>query len=226
MSTVAKSYEHADPIITYCAKHTVKQTEIEKDVHHNTLSGTDDPIMLGAPEVLQFGKNFLHLIGAKKALDIGTFTGASAVAWATALPADGKVLSFDVNHKDLDAVGRPILKKYPDIEKKITFHKGAALEALDDLIAKGESGTWDFAFIDADKENYPNYYDRAMKLLRSGGVIFVDNSLWNGRVASDPSTFAESTKAINECNKRIFEDPASNSALINIGDGTHIVFKK
>ncbi|KAE9547146.1 hypothetical protein FO519_009644 [Halicephalobus sp. NKZ332] len=226
MSVVKKSYDSQDPIIDYCAKHTVKQTEIEKEIHHDTLTKTKDSIMLGAPEVLQFGKNFLHLIGAKKALDIGTFTGASAVAWATALPADGKVLSFDVSHADLDAVGRPILKKHPEIEKKITFHKGAALEALDDLIAKGESGTWDFAFIDADKVNYLNYYDRAMKLLRSGGVIFVDNSLWFSKVVMDPSTFTESTAAIVACNKHISEDPASNSALVNIGDGTHIAFKK
>ena len=204
----------------------MKQTDVEKDIHDTTISTMKSAVMLGAPEVLQFGKNFLHLIGAKKALDIGTFTGASATAWATALPADGKVISFDVNHKALDAVGRPILKKYPELEKKITFHKGPALEALDDLIAKGESGTWDFVFIDADKLNYSNYYERAMKLLRSGGVILVDNALWSGNVTKDPSTFSEDTKAIVECNRRISEDPASNNALINLGDGTHIAFKK
>ena len=207
-------------------QHTVKQTEIEKEIQKGTFDKTKDPEMLGAPEVLQLGKNFIQLIGAKKALDIGTFTGASATAWAIALPADGQVISFDLDHSNLDAVGRPLLKKHPELEKKITFHKGPALEALDDLIAKGESGTWDFTFIDADKENYPNYYDRAMKLLRPGGVILVDNSLWGGSVAADPSTFDERARLIDECNRRISEDPASNNVLINTGDGLHIAFKK
>ena len=204
----------------------MNRSSVEKEIHDTTIATMKHARMLGAPEVLQLGKNFLHLIGAKRALDIGTFTGASATAWATALPDDGKVISFDVNHEALDAVGRPILKNHPELEKKITFHKGPALDALDDLIAKGESGTWDFAFIDADKENYSNYYDRIMKLLRSSGVILVDNALWSGSVTKDPSTFSADTKAIDECNKRISEDPASNSALINLGDGTHIAFKK
>ena len=204
----------------------MKQTNVEQEIQKDTLAKTEDSIMLGAPEVLQFGKNFIQLIKAKRVLDIGTFTGASATAWAIALPADGHVLSFDVDHANLDLVGRPVLAKHPELQKKITFHKGPALEALDDLIAKGESGTWDFAFIDADKPNYPNYYDRAMKLLRSGGVIFVDNALWFRQVLDDPATSTESTKAIVECNRRIAEDSASNNALINTGDGLHVVFKK
>ena len=131
--------------------------------------------MLGAPEVLQFGKNFIHLIGAKRVLDIGTFTGASAFAWASALPSEGHVDSFDISHDALNSVGLPIIKKHPNIEKKIAFNLGPAVEKLDELIGKGETGKYDFAFIDADKDNYPQYYDQCMKLLRPGGVIFVDN---------------------------------------------------
>uniref|UniRef100_A0AC34QVJ8 O-methyltransferase n=1 Tax=Panagrolaimus sp. JU765 TaxID=591449 RepID=A0AC34QVJ8_9BILA len=226
MSTVKKSYGTKDPIISYCSTYTIKQSDVEKEIQDKTLSEHRMAVMLGAPEVLHVGKNFIQLIHAKKVLDIGTFTGASAAAWATALPQDGRVLSFDVDHDSLDKIGRPIIKKYPDLEKKITFHLGPALEALDKLIADGEAGTWDFAFIDADKTNYSNYYDRVMKLLRSGGVIFVDNSLWGGHVTKDPSTFDEDTAAIDACNKHIFEDDASNSALLNFGDGTHIAFKK
>lgn len=145
--------------------------------------------MLGAPEVLQLGKNFIQLIGAKKALDIGTYTGASAAAWATAMPSDGKVLSMDVSHASLDSIGKPLINQYSDIEKKIDFRLGPALETLgcvlkrklvkveflDNLINNGESGKWDFCFIDADKVNYKNYYIKCVQLLRSGGVIMVDN---------------------------------------------------
>ena len=154
---------------------TVKQSEVEKELCENTFNLGDSSRMLGAPEVLQFGKNFIHLIGAKRCLDVGTFTGASALAWALALPEGGEVLSFDVDHSALKKAGLPAIKKHPEIEKKITFHLGPAVDKLEDLIAKGESGKWDFAFIDADKENYPKYYQLCMKLLRSGGIIFIDN---------------------------------------------------
>ena len=131
--------------------------------------------MLGAPEVLQFGKNFIQLINAKRCLDIGTFTGASALAWAIAVPEDGEVWTFDIDHKALNDIGLPLIKKHTKLEKKINFKLGHAVESLDEMLAKKEEFKWDFAFIDADKENYINYYDRVMKLLRSGGIIMIDN---------------------------------------------------
>uniref|UniRef100_A0AC35FFJ2 O-methyltransferase n=1 Tax=Panagrolaimus sp. PS1159 TaxID=55785 RepID=A0AC35FFJ2_9BILA len=224
---MSKSYEHPnDPIVGYCTKLTVKQTPTEKELEESTIKNHQHYGMLGAPEVLQFGKNFIHLIGAKRVLDIGTFTGASALAWATALPADGEVQSFDVDHSALKSIGLPIIKKHPELEKRITFNLGPAVEKLDELIGKGESGKYDLAFIDADKINYTNYYKKCMKLLRSGGVILVDNALWNNAVTKNPSTFDASTKAIDECNKYIFEDESSNSTLLTIGDGVHVAFKK
>uniref|UniRef100_A0AC34GWR6 O-methyltransferase n=1 Tax=Panagrolaimus sp. ES5 TaxID=591445 RepID=A0AC34GWR6_9BILA len=223
---MSKSYENPnDPIVDYCTKLTVKQTEAEKELEDATIKNISHFSMLGAPEVLQFGKNFIHLIGAKRVLDIGTFTGASALAWAIALPSDGEVQSFDVDHSPLKSVGLPIIQKHPDLEKKITFNLGPANDKLGELIAKGESGKFDFAFIDADKGNYKNYYKKCMKLLRSGGVILVDNSLWNNAVTKDPSTFDESTKAIDECNKFIFADDSSYSTLLTLGDGLHVAFK-
>lgn len=152
------------------------------------------------PSLLLFIKNRQKLT----ILFLGTFTGASAAAWAEALPNDGHVLSLDVTHTHLDAIGRPILEKHPEIFKKIDFKKAPALDVLgkvykggkkilktslkfkkfnkliiftliDALLKNGEAGKWDFAFIDADKPNYPNYYDRLIQLLRPGGVILVDN---------------------------------------------------
>ncbi|KAK0404787.1 hypothetical protein QR680_017625 [Steinernema hermaphroditum] len=224
MSQIGKSYNRTDnPLIAYCSKITVKAESIENELTATTLANAKGAGMLGAPEILQMGKNFIKLIGAKKALDIGTFTGASALAWALALPEDGKVISMDVCHEQLDAIGRPLIEKRPEVAKKIDFRRGSALDTLDELIAKGESGAFDFAFIDADKLNYTNYYKKCMQLLRSGGVILVDNALWSGNVCTDDKS--PSTLAIDECNQFISTDPNSSNMLLNVGDGAHLAFK-
>uniref|UniRef100_A0A7E4URQ6 O-methyltransferase n=1 Tax=Panagrellus redivivus TaxID=6233 RepID=A0A7E4URQ6_PANRE len=218
-----KSYETEDPIIAYCAAHSLKQTPAEKELHEATIANERMSGMLGAPEVLQLGKNFIELIGAKRALDVGTFTGASALAWATALPADGQVQTFDVNHTPLEKTGLPVLNKYPEIKKKIVFNLGSAVDKLDEFIANGEEGKFDFAFIDANKEAYPVYYEKSMKLLRKGGVILIDNSLMHGGVLN-PTT--DGLKGIDGCNKQIQADDANANILLTLGDGTHVVFKR
>jgi len=118
------------------------------------------------------------------------------------------------------------MRKHPELKAKINFHLGPALEKLDQLIASGEAGTWDFAFIDADKENYTEYYRRVMALLRSGGVVLVDNAIWSERVTHDPASFSPETRAIDACNRHISNDPASHSVLLSIGDGVHVAIKK
>uniref|UniRef100_A0A0K0DST1 O-methyltransferase n=1 Tax=Strongyloides stercoralis TaxID=6248 RepID=A0A0K0DST1_STRER len=223
-SVVKSYYSHANPVVKYCSDVTVKQTQLEKDLMEGTLASHSKAKMLGAPEVLQMGKNFIRLIKAKKCLDIGTFTGASAVAWATALPDDGIVYSFDIDHEAFNQIGKPLIEKEKDIFKKISLIKGQALDSLDQLISNGETEKWDFAFIDADKINYPNYYDRVMKLLRPGGVILVDNALMRGNVAN-PDCQDEGPVAARELNAIISEDDRCDNMLLNVGDGTHIVFK-
>uniref|UniRef100_A0A914QUY3 O-methyltransferase n=1 Tax=Panagrolaimus davidi TaxID=227884 RepID=A0A914QUY3_9BILA len=108
----------------------------------------------------------------------------------------------------------------------MAFHLGPATESLENLILNGESGKWDFAFIDADKENYPKYYQQCMTLLRPGGVILIDNALRGGRVAGNPSNFNEAEKAIDQTNRFIFDDENADNILLNVGDGLHVVFKK
>ncbi|KAH7712684.1 O-methyltransferase family protein [Aphelenchoides avenae] len=223
--TVSKSYyENGDPIIRYCTQLSVKQTDVEKELQKKTLDEAARSVMMGAPEVLQLGKNFIRLIAAKKVLDIGTFTGFSAVAWATALPADGRVLTMDISHEALNAHGKTVIDRYPEVAGKIDFRLGASLNVLEELIAKGESGTWDMAFIDADKQNNWNYFCKCKQLLRSGGVILVDNALAGGKVATE-SESNERLDAIRDCNQRIFEDEETDSILLNLGDGTHVAFK-
>ncbi|CAJ0571864.1 unnamed protein product, partial [Mesorhabditis spiculigera] len=222
--TVSKSYyEHDDKVIDYCNKLTIKLHPMQQELQDSTLANHKMSVMLGAPEVLTIGQNFLKLIHAKKVLDIGTFTGASALAWALALPDDGQVISMDVDSSALDQIGRPVIEKCPKTAKKIKFQTESAIDTLDRLIADGQSGTFDFSFIDADKVNYSNYYDKSLQLLKPGGVILVDNALWSGSVTKENKD--ESTKAIDACNQHISQDPKSNSFLVNTGDGLHVAFK-
>uniref|UniRef100_A0A0N4ZG09 O-methyltransferase n=1 Tax=Parastrongyloides trichosuri TaxID=131310 RepID=A0A0N4ZG09_PARTI len=222
---VAKSVSrYANPLVKYCNAITTKQTPIEKELMETTLKNHPMARMLGAPEVLQIGKNFIQLIKGKKCLDIGTFCGGSALAWAVALPTDGVVLSFDISHEALDSIGKPIISKDESLLKKINFIKGSALDSLDQLIANEEGETYDFAFIDADKENYPNYYERVMKLLKSGGVILVDNALRGGEVANEEINNSM-INAIRTLNTMISEDTRCSNMLINVGDGLHVAFK-
>ncbi|CAJ0570952.1 unnamed protein product, partial [Mesorhabditis spiculigera] len=215
---VSKSYnKHECPVSDYCNQLTIQQEPVQIELQRETLAKHEMGRMLGAPE------HFIRLIKGKKALDVGTFTGGSALAWALALPADGQVVSMDVSHAALNSIGKPILQKAPEALKKIDFRLAPALETLDSLIASGASGTFDFAFIDADKTAYPEYYAKTMTLLRSGGVILVDNALRGGKVALPEKD--ESCTAIDACNRQIFADTNSNSFLINVGDGLHVAFK-
>ncbi|CAD6185310.1 unnamed protein product [Caenorhabditis auriculariae] len=227
MSAVSKSYDNkGDPIIAYCTDRTTKQHALQKELTEATLKNAPMSMMLGAPEVLTFGENFLHLIGAKRVLDIGTYTGASALAWALALPDDGEVFTFDISHENYKKYGVSVISKCEKTFKKIKAIEGPAVEELEKLVANGQAGTFDFAFIDADKSNYSKYYDLALQLLRSGGVIFVDNSLWSGSVTVPAKRSDESTGAIHALNDKIFADDRTRSALLNFGDGLHIAFKK
>ncbi|KAF8374209.1 comt-4 [Pristionchus pacificus] len=176
-TVVSKSYnKKATPIIQYTTElSTASFTPLQKELLDATLSKAHLPGMLGAPEVLEMGKSMINLNQSKKVLDIGTFTGASALAWAIELPKDGKVISMDVDHTQLEKVGLPVINKAPELKTKIDFRLGSAVDTLKSLIANGESGSFGFAFIDADKENYPNYYELCLQLLCPGGVIMVDN---------------------------------------------------
>ncbi|VDM10014.1 unnamed protein product [Wuchereria bancrofti] len=220
---IAKSYSTSDPVIQYCTNISVKQDLIEEELREKTMQSHKDYIMVGAPEVLQMGKNMIKLIKAKRVLDIGTFTGSSALAWALALPSDGEIISMDISHESLHITGKAIFEKIPDIARKIDFKLGSALETLDALIASGQSGKWDFAFIDADKENYPNYYERCVQLLRTGGVILIDNALWSGAVTREDKDYA--TQCIDKTNQLASKDSRVDNLLLTLGDGTHLIFK-
>lgn len=175
-----------------------------------------------SPEQGQFMALLVRLIGARRTLEVGTFTGYSALAVALALPADGQVVACDVS-KEWTDIGRRYWQE-AGVAAKIDLRLAPAVETLDRLIREG-AAPFDFAFIDADKENYDNYYERALKLVRPGGIIAIDNVLWNGAVA-DPKRTDSETRAIDALNRKIHADARVDFSLLPIGDGLTVARRR
>jgi predicted O-methyltransferase YrrM len=176
-----------------------------------------------APEEGQLLAFIVKLLSAKKTLDIGVFTGYSALVVAMAMSEDGKVIACDINSE-----WTKIAQKYwvkAGQEHKIELKLAPASETLQGLLAQGEQNSFDFAFIDADKKNYRNYYEYALSLLRSGGVIAVDNVLWSGDVA-DATKNDEDTIAIREFNKHVHQDTRIVLSMLPIADGLTLAMKR
>ncbi len=169
-----------------------------------------------SPEQAAFMQLIVKLLDVRRALEVGTFTGYSALAVAEAMPADGRLIACDVS-EEWTAIGKPHWVN-AGVADKIDLRIAPAVRTLDELIAAGHGNTFDFAFIDADKSNYDNYYERALQLVRAGGLIGIDNTLWNGAVV-DPSRQDEDTKAIRALNEKVHGDSRVDVVLLPIGDG-------
>ena len=175
-----------------------------------------------APEQGAFLALLVKLTNAKRYVEIGTFTGYSALSVALALPPDGKVVALDVS-KDFTDRARTYWNE-AGMAHKIDLRLGPGLAALDKMITSGEE-SFDLAFIDADKSNYDGYYERVLKLLRVGGVIALDNMLWSGAVA-DPKITDADTSALRALNEKIHQDSRVDMALATIGDGVMLACKR
>lgn len=176
-----------------------------------------------SPEQGQFMALLVQLIGAKKTLEVGVFTGYSSLAVALALPPEGKVVACDISEK-YTAIARPYWEQ-AGVADKIDLRIAPALDTLEQLLEEGQAGTFDFAFIDADKREYENYYEQALKLVRNGGLIAVDNVLWSGRVA-DPEVVDNITEAIRAFNQKLSQDQRVTLNLVPIADGLTLALKK
>ncbi len=176
-----------------------------------------------SPEQGQFMALLVELTGARKCLEIGTFTGYSALSVALALPEDGQIIACDIS-EEFTSLAKPYWLE-AGVAGKIDLRLGPALETLDALIADGEGGAFDFAFIDADKVNYQGYFQRALDLIRTGGLILVDNVLWSGAVA-DPARDDDDTEAIRAFNEARADDPRISLSLVPIGDGLTLARKR
>ena len=175
-----------------------------------------------APEQGQFMALLVQLIGAKKTLEVGVFTGYSTLAVALVLPADGQIVACDIS-EEYTAIARRYWQK-AGVAHKIDLHIAPALTTLNQLLTD-QAQTFDFAFIDADKSNYEHYYERALQLVRSGGLIAIDNVLWSGRVA-DPQVQDNRTQAIRALNRKLHQDQRVTISLVPIADGLTLALKK
>ncbi len=176
-----------------------------------------------SPDQGQFMGLLVELINAKRIVEVGTFTGYSSIAMALALPADGRLIACDVSDEFTSIAQR--YWQEVGVADKIELRLGPAVATLDGMLAAGEAGCFDMAFIDADKENYDAYYERCLQLLRPGGLILIDNVLWGGRPA-DANEQDESTTAIRALNAKIHADERVTASLLSIGDGLTLARKR
>jgi predicted O-methyltransferase YrrM len=176
-----------------------------------------------APEQGQFMALLARLAGARRCIEVGVFTGYSSLATALALPDDGRIVACDLS-EEWTAVARRYWRE-AGVEHKIDLRLGPALETLDAMLAAGEREGYDLAFLDAEKTEYLAYYERCLELLRPGGLIIVDNTLWDGRVA-DPAVGDEDTVAIRRFNETLHRDERIDLSLVPIGDGLTLARKR
>jgi predicted O-methyltransferase YrrM len=174
------------------------------------------------PDQGQFMALLVKLLGARRTIEIGTFTGYSALSVALALPKDGRLLACDISD-EYTRVGKPFWEQ-AGVAGKIELVLAPALQTLDARLAAGEAGAYDFAFIDADKANYDAYYERCLQLIRSGGLIAFDNTLWGGAVARPAES--EDTRALQALNDKLHHDERIDLSLLTVGDGLTLARKR
>jgi predicted O-methyltransferase YrrM len=204
----------------YVVAKTVHEDPVARALREETANMPNARMQIG-PDQAQFMQLLAHLIGARRYLEIGVFTGYSALAMALALPPDGRIVACDVS-EEYTRVARRYWER-ARVAEKIDLRLAPALETLDRLIAEGAE-PFDMAFIDADKENVLNYYEKALALLRPGGLVLVDNVLWDGAVA-DPAIDDAATQALRAVNVRAANDSRTETVLLTVGDGLLIARK-
>jgi caffeoyl-CoA O-methyltransferase len=202
-------------IDAYAEAHSMPESAVCRALREETQRTMEYPQMLVGPLEGAVLKMMTQLVGAKRVLEIGMFTGYSALCFAEALPSDGTVITCEINEKS-SAVARRYIEQAP-VGSKISIRMGPALDTMRTL-----TGPFDLIFIDADKTNYLNYYRRALDLLALNGVILIDNVLWSGEVLKQPAP-DESTAAIQELNRNVSTDPRVSAVLVTIRDGLLVV---
>jgi predicted O-methyltransferase YrrM len=211
-----------DELYEYFREVSVREDDVRRRLQEET-GKLENARMQISPEQGQFMTLFVAAMGAKNAIEIGTFTGYSALCIAEGLTEDGRLIACDIDD-EWPSFG----KRYwveAGVAHKIDFRVGPATDTLAALIAEGREGDFDFVFIDADKRGLDDYYEKALRLIRPGGVIAVDNTLWSGKVA-DPDVHDEATMAIRGFNARVIDDHRVQLSLVPIGDGLTLLRKR
>lgn len=212
----------SDTLYDYLLSVSLREPDIMQQLRLETAQHPLAQMQI-APEQGQFMALLVQLLGATKTLEVGVFTGYSALAVALALPAVGKLIACDVS-EEYTAIARRYWQA-AGVADKIDLRIAPALDTLDQLIAEGQADSFDFAFIDADKSNYSNYYERALQLVRPGGLIAIDNVLWSGQVV-DPQVTDANTEAIRHFNQALHQDNRIALSLVPIADGLTLALKR
>jgi predicted O-methyltransferase YrrM len=218
------SIESVNPpeIERYVREQTLRETEAQVRLRRETAALPNAQMLL-APEVGALLGLLIRLVGARRVLELGTFTGYSALAMALALPEGGRILACDLS-EEWTAIAQRHWKA-AGVADRIELRLAPAAETLAALKRDGRGGTFDLAFVDADKAGYPDYYEACLGLLRPGGVVVFDNTLWSGAVADESVNDAD-TVAIRTLNRRIRGDLRVDACLLSIGDGATVVRKR
>lgn len=211
-----------DRLYNYLLEHSSREDALLRRLREETAK-LPMAMMQISPEQGQFMNLLTEIVGARRVIEVGTFTGYSSICVARALPANGHLICCDVS-EEYTSIARRYWAE-AGLTDRITLKIAPALKTLDALIAAGEDGQYDLAFIDADKSNYEGYYERVLRLLRQGGVIMVDNVLWGGAVA-DPAVTDEDTTAIRRLNDKLHKDERISMSLVPIGDGVTLARKR
>jgi predicted O-methyltransferase YrrM len=211
----ARTLNLTDALRDYVLSVSLREHELLRRLRAETSALTQAGMQI-SPEQGQLMALIASMVGVRRGLEIGTFTGYSSLAVALTMPADGRLICCDTSD-EWTRVARRYWRE-AGVEDRIDLRLAPALDTLDALIADGQAGTFDYAFVDADKGNYPAYHERCVHLVRSGGVILYDNVLWSGRVI-DATDDTVDTAAIRALNERLHDDPRVDLSLIPIGDG-------
>ena len=212
-----------ETLYTYMLNNSLREPDVLRRLREETIATNPHAIMAISPVQGQFMMLLLKLISASKTLEVGVFTGYSSLCTALTIPQDGHIYACDVS-EEWTSVARRYWAE-AGVAGKITLKLAPAVETLDALLADGHAGTFDFAFIDADKSNYDHYYERALKLVRKGGLLVFDNMLWYGKVA-DPSVTDADTVALRALNAKLHHDERVFASLIAVGDGMNLAIKQ
>ncbi len=210
-----------DQLYRYLLDHSVREHPAQLALRAATRAHTHAGMQIG-PEQGQLMALLVRLMGARRAIEVGVFTGYSALTVALALPADGRLLACDIS-AEYTAIGRPFWEQ-AGVAHKIDLQLAPALQTLDACLAAGQAQQYDFAFIDADKSGYDGYFERCLALLRPGGLIAIDNVLWSGAVAR-AATDAD-TLALQALNSKLHRDQRIDIAMLAVGDGLTLALKR
>lgn len=217
-----KTLDLDDQLYDYLLSVSMREPDILQQLREETARLPSARMQI-APEQGQFMTLLVQLLGATKTLEVGVFTGYSSLCVALALPPNGKIVACDVS-EEYTALARRYWEA-GGVADKIDLRLAPALETLDELLAAGLAGTFDFAFIDADKRNYEGYYERSLQLIRPGGLIAIDNVLWSGKVA-DSQVQDNQTQALRALNEKLHHDERIILSMVPIADGLTLALKR